>query len=113
MGWDPAVTNSGDDWLAPWLSLSLHDRYSAVRFIAYRSLRQIEGFTDFEYDYVAALPDRRARAERALALWEEYRAGEAGRTGAELLIDETGALRRDLIQVWLARRDHRSMDLQE
>ena len=53
LGWDAARTASPGDWMAPLLIELLDDEYSAVRYNAYRSLRKITGFADFEYDYVA------------------------------------------------------------
>jgi predicted CXXCH cytochrome family protein len=53
LGWDAARAASPGDWMAPLLIELLDDEYSAIRYNAYRSLRKISGFADFEYDYVA------------------------------------------------------------
>jgi len=42
MGWEPAREASGEAWLAPYLALLLEDPYSAVRFVASRSLTSLE-----------------------------------------------------------------------
>jgi predicted CXXCH cytochrome family protein len=64
MGWDAAQTTSGSDWMAPLLIELLDDEYPAIRSIAYQSLRRINGFADFQYDYVADQESRWA-AQRA------------------------------------------------
>jgi len=49
---------SDSDWQAPYLAALLDDPYAAVRFVAARSLRRYKGFSDFDYDFLAA-PERR------------------------------------------------------
>ena len=44
----------GRDWPAAFLLPLLDDPYAAVRYLAYRSLRELPGFRDFAYDYVGA-----------------------------------------------------------
>jgi len=71
MGWGPAREASGQDWQAPHLAHLLNDPYSAVRYIAHRSLRQLPGFTDFNYDFVGP-PQTRPKAEQeALERWSK------------------------------------------
>ncbi len=111
MGWEPARTASGRDWLAPFLGQALDDSYSAVRYIAHRSLKSLPGFEGFAFDYVG-LPARRAEAARdALERWaagtNRARAGEA------LLIGGDGRLNRVEFDRMLRERNQRSMDLQE
>jgi predicted CXXCH cytochrome family protein len=56
---------SGTSWQAPYLAALLDDPYSAVRFIAIRSLRTFPDFSGFEYDFLAA-PERRRAARDAV-----------------------------------------------
>ena len=73
LGWEPARAASGSDWMAPYLAQLLEDPYDAVRFIAYRSLRRLPGFSDFRYDYVDS-PRQRAQARlKALEIWRPCR----------------------------------------
>ncbi|HVR20527.1 MAG TPA: cytochrome c3 family protein, partial [Polyangiaceae bacterium] len=58
-------TASGDDWQAPYLAALLDDPYSAVRFIAGRSLRSFSGYSKLDYDFLAA-PERRRQARDAV-----------------------------------------------
>jgi hypothetical protein len=70
-GLPDTASASGGAWIAPFLAPLLDDPYSAVRYIAQRSLRALPGFGDFEYDYLAASDLRRAAVGRALAKWRE------------------------------------------
>jgi len=54
MSWAPAREASGDDWMTPYLSELLTDRYAAVRMVAVRSLRKQPGSDDFASDLVEA-----------------------------------------------------------
>ena len=51
-GWKPAQQASQTHWMAPFLAELLNDPYSAVRFIAGRSLESLPGFEKLGYDYV-------------------------------------------------------------
>jgi hypothetical protein len=75
MGWDVAQQVSGKGWQAALLAELLDDPYSAVRFVAHRSLRTLPGFGNHAYDFLAPAQERRRqRAEvRRLA---HARAGE-------------------------------------
>jgi len=70
MGWDAAQQVSGNDWQAVLLAELLDDPYSAVRFVAHRSLRTLPGFGDYAYDFLAPPAERRHRRDevRRLAL---------------------------------------------
>jgi ssDNA-binding Zn-finger/Zn-ribbon topoisomerase 1 len=69
MGWDAAIEASGSDWMAPILSELLADRYYTVRYNAERALRRIEGFEDFDYDYVLADEEQADAVFRARMIW--------------------------------------------
>jgi predicted CXXCH cytochrome family protein len=56
---------SGDGWQAPYLAALLDDPYSAVRFVASRSLRSFSGYSTLDYDFLAA-PERRRQARDAV-----------------------------------------------
>jgi len=56
---------SGTSFQAPYLAALLDDPYSAVRFVAARSLREYPGFSDFDYDFMAP-PERRRAARDAV-----------------------------------------------
>jgi predicted CXXCH cytochrome family protein len=65
---------SGDAWRAPYLAALLDDPYSAVRFIAGRSLRSVSGFSGSDYDFLAAPESRSAARDAVLARFPAERA---------------------------------------
>lgn len=111
MGWDPALEASGRDWLAPFLAGLLDDPYSAVRYIAYRSLRRLPRYGDFTYDYIAPASNRAAAAGRALEIWA--RGPRPQRTGPDVLLTPEGGLETEAVEALLRERDDRPVDLLE
>ena len=51
MGWEPAQRASDYRWLYPFLIVELNDPYPAVRFVAWKSLQSLPGFSGYKYDY--------------------------------------------------------------
>lgn len=102
MGWDVAQQVSGNSWQAILLAELLDDPYSAVRFVAHRSLRTLPGFDDHAYDFLAPRQERqRQRAEvRRLA---RTRRGKP----APFVIDDAVILRE------LAHRDDTPISISE
>lgn len=112
MGWAPAQAASGNDWMVPFLVQLLEDDYEAVRMLGYRSLRQIPGYEDIEYDFVASRAARTKVAEEVRARWKgASRASAAAR--AEVLLDDQGQLLRDEFERLLRQRNRRSVILLE
>ena len=110
LGWPTAHETTGNDWIAPYLAQLLDDPYDAVRFIAYRSLRNLPGFAGFDYDYVAAKNQRTARSRMARAQW----AALEGRKGhLPTLINQDGTLDTKRYESLLNRRNNRRMFLIE
>ena len=72
MGWKPAREISGDSWFAPFLAPMLEDPYSAVRYIAGRSLGRLPGFENFSYDYVGPSKDRQRARREAMERWSRH-----------------------------------------
>ena len=110
-GWEPARQASGQRWLAPFLAPLLDDPYSAVRYIAGRSLRQLPGFQDFSYDYIAPRVEREVAAGRVMERWAAN--GKPDRTGSSVLIETNGTVSRDAIRRLLQQRDDHPIYLQE
>jgi predicted CXXCH cytochrome family protein len=113
MGWDSARQAAGEKWIAPYLAQLFDDPYPAVRYIAARSLKRIEGFGELEYDFVGSQPQRQQAQQRVLQQWEAQRPGRLDQTGASVLIDAEGHLDRERFDELLKRRDNRDIDLQE
>jgi predicted CXXCH cytochrome family protein len=83
---------SGVDWQAPYLAALLDDPYSAVRFIAARSLRAFPEFSAQGYDFLAPKERRRAVRDDILARF---------------------AAERPQIEALLARQDDRPVSISE
>lgn len=113
MGWEPARAASGERWLAPGLAQLLVDPYATVRFIAHRSLRRLPGFADFEFEYTAPESARALARDQALERWRSHPGGAPERTGPSVFLDSDGGFDAAAAERALARRDNRSMDLQE
>ena len=73
LGWPPTQEAAGNDWQPAVLSKSLNDPYSAVRYIAGKSITQFPGFEDFAYDFVANPTDRAESVGLATQRWESNR----------------------------------------
>ena len=114
MGWDSAKEASGRPWLAPFLAQLLEDPYAAVRYIAWRSLKQLAPeYQGLNYDYVGPAPDRAGAKQRAVEIWKNSQANTLDRTGPGVLIEKDKTLKQGLIEILLKGRNDRSMDLQE
>lgn len=111
LGWDAARGASGDGWQAPFLAGLLEDPYAATRYVAYRALRELPGYSDFDYDFVESHTRQRPAVERALARWRLGRWPEA--PAARAFFDAQGRLRRDRVAALAARRDDRPVILSE
>jgi predicted CXXCH cytochrome family protein len=112
LGWPPALEASGADWPAPFLARLLEDPYAAVRYLAYRSLRKLEGYHGFAFDYVGPPAGRAEARERALGAWKGP-AADRGPRRAELLLRPDGQLMRDEIERLIKERDDHPVELLE
>ncbi|MBI2946408.1 MAG: hypothetical protein HYY23_02105 [Verrucomicrobia bacterium] len=113
MGWEPARQISTQRWMAPILAQLLDDPYSAVRYRAGRALKQIPGFENFAYDYVAAAPDRLRARERALEIWNKAPTLRPDGAGQEVLLHPDGRSDRDKFGRLLQQRNDRSVSIIE
>ncbi len=113
MGWDPAKEASGEDWLPIYLGHLLDDPYACVRFISFRSLRQLPGFQDFEYDFVSPAADRKAAVSRAASLWASAKTRVFDRHGEAILLDASGAVNQPRFAQLARARDDKVVDLRE
>lgn len=113
VGWKPAREASGEDWLAPMIAPLLADPYSAVRYVAASSLRQLPGFGDLAYDFMAK-PDALARAAvDAAQRWGERQTASPSRTGKAVLISDDGKVNKEDLQSLLRNRDDRPVAIKE
>jgi formate-dependent nitrite reductase cytochrome c552 subunit len=110
LGWDSARHVSGSEWMPPFLGQLLEDPYDAVRFIAARSLRRSEAFSDWSYEFFGPTEVRAAAHREVLERWQGLPHG-AGKPA--VLIDANGAVNRDLQERLLRQRDDRVVSLAE
>ena len=90
-GWAGAQAATHVEAHVPFLVAALGDAYSAVRFVAGRSLAHIDAANRF--DYVAPPDERRRAAEEILRRWQAGGAGDLVSIGA--LIESLRARRDD------------------
>lgn len=113
MGWDPAHEAARRQWQAPFLIELLTDPYAAVRFNAQRALRQLPGFSDFSYNYVAAPHEREQAQKRARRQWDRIGAVPLEQTGDRVLIAHDGLIQRDRLTKFIGQRDDKPMIIAE
>lgn len=108
MSWPPAVSASGGgDWIPPHLANLLEDPYTVVRYIAGKSLRQLPGFADLDYDHLAK-PTR--LAEQAASVIQNWRSTNAHPTA---LIGTDGKIQTERFRQLRSRRNDRDIVLLE
>jgi len=91
-GWEPARTVSGTDWFAPFLATLAGDPYHAVRYIAYRSLKDLPSASGLRYDYMMERPERDRAVMQVIQRWIPQQASKGFRHAPELLMDIEGGL---------------------
>lgn len=110
MGWDAARKTSGGDWQAPLLAELLVDPYSAVRFVAYRSLRSLPAGEGFDYDFLA--PEA-VRLQKKNELQKRAKKVHRPKSGSALPYRPGGELDIELVRRILAERDDRPISISE
>ena len=113
LGWPPARDAAGTDWQAAVLSKSLTDNYSAVRYIAGKSLIQFPGFEDFEYDFVSAPGARAESAQQAIARWRATRPPQIESNPKIEFFDPQGYPRHEIIEELVETQDQTPIRLRE
>jgi len=97
--------------MPPYLAILMEDDYDAMRFIAYRSLKQIEGYGDIEYDFMADPAERKLICDRIKARWTN-RSGKS-LSSNEVLLISNGKLEQSVIDYLLRQRDETEINLFE
>ncbi|MBX3437942.1 MAG: hypothetical protein KF861_10660 [Planctomycetaceae bacterium] len=114
MGWPPAQKASGTDWLARFLAPLLDDPYDAVRFVAARSLRTLDGFHDLHYDFLSEPPERTTAHQRVRKEWGTQREARGQSVDLRELIDDAGDhITPEIFDTLLQQRDDRRVLLME
>jgi hypothetical protein len=89
MGWPVAQRTSGTAWQTPFLAQLLDDPYLAIRLIARRSLRTLDGLRDLQVDVFAPLESRRAAISSIADHWYEN-VSESSVQRSEVLFGKEG-----------------------
>jgi hypothetical protein len=111
MGWPVAQAISGTEWQMPFLAQLLDDPYLAVRFIARRSLRSLEGLSGLKVNMYGPV-EARQRAIAAIAqYWYENQEGDADKR--EELLFLNGELDYERVQRLIKECDNSPVFLDE
>ena len=114
MGWDSAKEASGSDWFAPFLGhLMSNDSYSAVRYIAARSLSTLPGLSELKYDFIGPIDERIAAGAEVDKQWRRTKPETLDRFGSEILITEDGTVNLETIKRMDREQDDRDVFLNE
>jgi hypothetical protein len=113
MGWAPARELTGSDWQAPFLARLLQDPYSAVRYLAHHSLRQMDGFRDFRFDFVTRGEFQEKPTRDVIAAWKGATRERDPETRRALLLRADGGIDDVAVNSLLEKRDDRPMRLRE
>ena len=113
LGWDAARETSGSGWQPALLAPALQDRYSAVRYIAGKSLMRFPGYESLAYDYVGPAAEREEAAKTALRRWLARSSSTESFRAAHGFFDGPGQLRQAEVQRLLEEQNQRSVRLRE
>lgn len=90
MGWAAAHEASGRGWQGAFLPELMRDPYVVTRQVAYKALRTLPGFAEFEFDYLASPEQLQAKAHSAILTWISAARTSLDRHGTHLLLDVKG-----------------------
>jgi hypothetical protein len=111
-GWTGALKTSGGDWVVPYLANLLDDPYSAVRYIAYRSLRRQPQFKDLKFDFTVEPTSRPPLGPKLVDSWKASPPPQ-DRSDDAILLKSGRELDLNAFEQLAAQRDNTSIDLQE
>jgi hypothetical protein len=112
-GWAPSHEASGEGWQAAFLAQLLDDPYSAVRYIAFRSLRTYPGFEDIQFERIDSAELRRQAAHDVLLRWNRMTDKVPPADPTKVLLDAHGVPRAEDIRELLRQRDNRPIEFPE
>lgn len=113
LGWKPAQEAAGTDWMPPYLANLLVDPYSAVRLVAYKSLRTLPGYQDIEYDYTGSRAHLGRTAYEVLERWKTLARDDNAPARPHLLLGDGNVWNESDAQRILMRRDNRPVTAAE
>jgi len=112
MGWAPAQKASGRDWIVPYLAVTLNDSYSAVRFVAGKSLQTMPGFESFTFQFSADEARTKESSGQAFEQWRRTLPKGAIRFAPGTLLEPDGRVQEDFLRLF-EMRNHRPIFLVE
>ncbi len=105
MGWAPAQSAAGRDWLYPYLFTGLNDPYAVVRFISWKSLQSLPGYASFHFVYTIDGPPLDAAVRTGYQeWWHRHRQPRATYPAGSALLPD-GHFQQDLFLRLLRQRD--------
>ena len=114
MNWEPALEVSGREWQTPFLAELLDDSYTAVRYLAGKSLRSRSEFEDLPYDYIGTPRSRQTIREQLLERWRQSAQALTPERAGPLLLDaQTGQVRLEELRELLRQQDKRPVIMPE
>ena len=115
MGWEPARTASGADWLLPYIVVHSNDPYHAVRYLSHRASLLHKEFDGNRTDFMSTDYERRAYFTRlAFDKWAETAVRTVRHYGPALLIDErTRRFDEDAASAMMLQNENKRMTLNE
>ncbi len=113
LGWDSARETAGANWQPPFLIELMDDSYSAVRWMAWNSLRSISpDYAALQFDFVAPTKERQAKIAQAREIWSREQ-DVATEARPALMLKADNAIERDRFEELLKLRDNTPITLQE
>ncbi|MDG1898141.1 MAG: hypothetical protein P8J37_24830 [Fuerstiella sp.] len=110
---EDARAASGDEWQIPLLVHLLDDPYSAVRFVAEKTIRSYDGFQDVDYDFLAPSTTRRAAADQIFLQWSNQQSSLDGINLRSVLLNADGTANSEQAKRLHEQRDRRPIELPE
>lgn len=114
MGWPEAHFVSGNEWIAPFLALTLRDAYGVVRYIAKESIRTLPDMKEFHFNFLADIQERNMKSEEVLKTWLSIdKLIEVRGNPTELLVKPDRKMNQSRIREMLKNRDNRPVSISE
>ena len=113
-GWAPAQEAAGSAWLVPFQAQLLADPYGVVRYVAHRSLTNMDGVDRFEYDFLAGKEKLKSIVEKVTKSWQTANeTADRTTTGSHILYDSDGRIIQRELKRLLQLRNDRPVTIKE
>ena len=116
MGWDETFKTSSSAWRLPLLVQLLNDEYSATRFVSAFAISQLDIIgnilEDSGYHFIAPVEARRSAQQFIVNQWQ-VKLSPLTKANSEVLINDDGTIRTDVLQQLLKNQSKRRMIMSE